>query len=79
MNNYHDTEEQALVAAEAYAEKVGHVEFEGMNCNDWLDDDAPECEGWDGIDRRCDCGNRRVNWMTSQLPNGKWTAYAVAY
>lgn len=78
MHNYHDTEEQALVAAEAYAERAGYVEFEGMNCNDWLDDDQMECEGWDGIDRRCDCGNRRVGWLTEHLPNGKWTAYAVA-
>lgn len=33
-------------------------EFEGQNC------ELP-CEGWDGIDRRCQCGNRRVTWSLS--------------
>lgn len=26
---------------------------------------ADSCSGWDGTDRRCDCGNRRVAWMTT--------------
>lgn len=30
-------------------------DFEGNNC------DGP-CEGWDGVGRRCQCGNRRVSW-----------------
>ena len=24
--------------------------------------DEEGCRGWDGKDRRCDCGNRRVYW-----------------
>jgi hypothetical protein len=23
------------------------------------------CEGWDGFSRRCDCGNRRIDWSVS--------------
>lgn len=34
--------------------KVWH-DFAGKNC------DGP-CRGWDGVSRRCDCGNRRVYW-----------------
>lgn len=30
------------------------IEFEGKNCD--------ECNGWDGVSRRCQCGNRRVDW-----------------
>lgn len=30
------------------------IEFDGMNCD--------ECSGWDGVDSRCMCGNRRVCW-----------------
>jgi len=30
-------------------------EFDGMNCDD--------CDGWDGVSRRCSCGNRRVYWI----------------
>jgi hypothetical protein len=26
-----------------------------MNCDD--------CDGWDGVSRRCSCGNRRVYWI----------------
>jgi len=26
------------------------------------------CRGWDGVSRRCDCGNRRVYWDTSENP-----------
>lgn len=35
----------------------GSFDFNGQNC------DGP-CEGWDGEDRRCQCGNRRVSWTT---------------
>lgn len=37
-----------------------YIEFEGMNCNDFLKPGEPECPGWDGYSRRCKCGNRRV-------------------
>lgn len=30
-------------------------DFEGQNCDD--------CQGWDGISRRCECGNNRVCWI----------------
>lgn len=33
--------------------------FAGQNCH------GP-CRGWDGKSGRCDCGNRRVYWDTSQ-------------
>jgi hypothetical protein len=36
------------------------TEFNGMNCNDYSD---AECDGWDGWDGRCNCGNRRVYWV----------------
>jgi hypothetical protein len=71
------TAEEATKAAE---ESVGdsYVEFEGMNCNDYLDDDAVECEGWDGVSYRCDCGNRRVYWATYGDDSTGYTAFAVA-
>jgi hypothetical protein len=34
-------------------------EFEGWNCHDA----DLECEGWDGMSSRCQCGNRRVSWV----------------
>lgn len=42
------------------------IEFDGMNCGDLYDEatDAEiNCSGWDGISRRCSCGNRRVYWV----------------
>jgi len=80
MNTDYDTPEQAEAAAKAYAEANGGFDtFDGMNCNDYLDDDQPECIGWDGISRRCDCGNRRVSWDIEQNSNGKFYAVARAY
>lgn len=37
--------------------------FSGQNCGNCLDDDELECRGWDGESHRCECGNRRVNWV----------------
>lgn len=80
MNSDYDTPEQAEAAAKAYAEANGGVDtFDGMNCNDYLDDDQPECTGWDGVDRRCDCGNRRVSWDIEKTSDGKFYAVARAY
>jgi uncharacterized protein YcfJ len=31
------------------------------------DDDCENCRGWNGIDRRCDCGNRRVSWVDDDM------------
>lgn len=47
---------------------VNFFDFSGHNCNEWgyghpdYSDDEDECPGWDGYSRRCDCGNRRVDW-----------------
>ena len=54
--------------------QVGDIEFEGMNCNDWIGEDEEECTGWDGLSRRCECGNRRVSWIKEY-----GIVYAVAY
>jgi hypothetical protein len=50
--------------------------FDGKNCYDITDN---ECAGWNTEDRRCDCGNRRVEWETEQDGHGMWYAYASAY
>ena len=33
----------------------GPFDFSGQNCED--------CDGWDGESNRCNCGNRRVDWV----------------
>lgn len=40
---------------EAIKKSGGFVSFAG-------DDNCEDCEGWDGEDSRCQCGNRRVSW-----------------
>jgi hypothetical protein len=69
---------EAAVAEAAASVGDGYVEFEGMNCNDYLEDDADECEGWDGVSHRCDCGNRRVYWETFGDATTGFTAFACA-
>ena len=47
------------------------IDFDGNNCDD--------CAGWDGQSRRCDCGNRRVSWVTDKDDDGTWEARAEAW
>lgn len=69
----HATEELALQAAKQYvAEEGGMIEFDGSTC-----DEEAQCMGWDGEDRRCDCGNNRVYWSTWKNLDGLWSAYAT--
>lgn len=59
-------------------ESDGPFEFEGWNCDN-LDSDwngGVPCTGWDGRDRRCNCGNRRVSWV---LSDDNTYVYAEAY
>ena len=76
------TRELAAAAAQArsaeLAESLDTVEFDDHNCADVWDEGA-DCDGWDGNDRRCECGNRRVSWAFSEYPKGVWTYYAEAY
>lgn len=42
-----------------YTLKNEYINFEGnQHCDE-------NCDGWDGEDKRCDCGNRRVMWSTT--------------
>ena len=72
------TSEEAILAAQKELEASGdYIEFEGMNCNDYLDEGQYECAGWGG-DSRCACGNRRVYWATYQDEKQNYVAYAAA-
>ena len=78
----YSTEQEAMQAAEAESARMAangdSIEFDGQNCSDaW--EEGENCGGWDGNDRRCDCGNRRVGWAFDQYPKGVWTFYAEAY
>ena len=54
------------------------VEFGDHNCADaW--DEGENCDGWDGNSKRCQCGNRRVDWAFTEYPKGIWSFYAEAY
>lgn len=80
LNTSYETPELAIAAAEKYATENGGVgTFDGMNCNDYLDEGQPECTGWDGFDRRCDCGNRRVSWEVDKNADGTFYVVARAY
>jgi|LakMenEpi03Aug12_release.lakeMendotaPanAssembly.Ray.scaffolds.fasta_scaffold480909_1 hypothetical protein len=56
-------------------EEIGdnYIDFSGQNCED-------ECSGWNPRDRRCECGNRRVDWSDSWSSSFKDMAiYPEAY
>lgn len=72
------TEQEAIDDFMLNVRASGFVDFDGQNCAEAWDEGA-DCQGWDGEDRRCDCGNRRVALQTMKLENGNWFAYAEAY
>ncbi len=47
-----DIRTHVIPVIEAHGDDM--LDFDGKNCDD--------CSGWDGYDRRCSCGNRRVYW-----------------
>jgi hypothetical protein len=60
-NNQHDPKAiAALVDIERRVTAMEMFSFFGGNCEEITD---RACDGWDGISRRCDCGNRRVEWI----------------
>ena len=75
----HKTEEDAMLAAKQHVEDHIWIEFDGMNCNYYLEDGQVACEGWDGEDHRCMCGNRRVSWEIEKNSDGTFYAVARAY
>lgn len=74
----HKTRQEAY---DAFVADAGDdfIEFDGMNCNDWKDEDEMECAGWQVGDRRCECGNRRVSIEVDGDEKTGYYAYACAY
>jgi len=51
-------------------ESCGWIDFNGdVNCED-------KCQNWDGESKRCECGNRRVDW---EYNSDIGCVYAQAY
>jgi len=72
MHRKYNTADEAAAAAEKYAAENGPIEFDG-------DSECVDCAGWDGVSRRCDCGNRRVSWDIESNPDGTFYVVARAY
>ncbi len=64
------TDEEFRKKAEAATAALdgGYTSFAG-------DDSCEDCYGWDGKERRCACGNRRVSWAD----DGMGGVYAEAW
>ena len=76
LDNTHEIYEKLV--KEKIESGDGPFEFNGWNCHD-LDEswnDGIPCDGWDGVSRRCNCGNRRVDWILSDCAT---YVYAEAY
>ena len=69
------TADEAIYNERIEVARRGFIDFDGKNCEDF----DIECAGWDGVSRRCECGNRRVSWVAKQAPDGTFTAHGEAY
>ena len=61
---------EALVK-ERLEKQKGYFFDVGDRCR-WFNDDpdVDDCRGWDGVSKRCDCGNRKVNWAMEKDCDG---------
>jgi hypothetical protein len=75
MLGYTTSEYDAAVEVALAGMSDGLTDFEGNNC----EDSGQDCNGWDGYSRRCECGNRRVEWIAERNMRGELVAVAVAY
>lgn len=79
MTNTYKTKELAEIAAIEESKMMDSksitVYFDGMNCEEV----GENCSGWDGVSRRCGCGNRRVTWSFMEHHANVWSFYAEAY
>ena len=74
-NVLHQCGEAAARYYDDHFSDLSAIEFDGMNCNDFAADEEG-CDGWDGVSRRCNCGNRRVDWVWEEFAS---ILYAEAY
>jgi len=52
-----------LMISKVFKNQGNYFDFDGQNCgNDGYESRGKDCPGWDGLSRRCECGNRRVDW-----------------
>lgn len=58
--------QEAEKAADGVAEMAADIpRIRAKIENGYIDCSCDECGSWDGLDRRCSCGNRRVYWEWS--------------
>ncbi len=78
--NLFATPEAAVEAAEKEAAAAAaNFVFYDFDGDEYCNDGNGDCS-WDGISRRCECGNRRVSWESEMLfrEDGKHLYYAAA-
>lgn len=76
-----NSKEEAILKAKVIAEvDFENYDFGGWNCNDYIDSEEDECSGWDGVSHRCNCGNRRVEWVADNTKDkDTFEVYGFAY
>lgn len=55
------------------------VEFDGQNCNEFMEEDDEPCGGWWVGEHRCECGERRVYLGTYGDEKTGYFAFPTAY
>lgn len=68
-----NNDEKFAKAIKDYIEEYGeyYQDFSGKNCD--------ECPGWSIHERRCDCGNSRVDWATDEKHDGTINVWPEAW
>lgn len=78
--NEQEAIKKAVAAAEEFIHWTGVYEDQFMEFSGWNCDEDRGCLGWDGVDRRCECGNRRVAWVAEESKEpGVYFLHGEAY
>ena len=71
-NSLKEAQEAAALESKRLLETGDAIDFDGSTCEDM----ELVCAGWNGNDRRCDCGNNRVSWEFAAISPTEWFYYA---
>lgn len=78
--NEQEAIKKAIAASEEKNQQTQVYEDKFRGFSGWNCDEEQGCLGWDGVDRRCECGNRRVAWVAAETNEpGVYIVWGEAY
>lgn len=65
--NEEEAIEKAIAGCKEFINRNPIYEEQFMSFSGWNCEEERNCLGWSGVEHRCECGNRRVEWVAEEL------------